>query len=458
MNDAYAYLAYAEGLYLNGVTSDMTYNPPGPPQTIQNGIIVIHSILRIFIEDMVVRIHILNLMLTFNLCVIFYILYKLAILLKIDRVGIFYLLFSFSFSYYFYGYFVVPTNDGFFASLTLLAIYYIIKLFEEDRKNYYFILILIAVLAPNFRIQSIIVFIAALLSSLLLLKKYKISFFMFLLILLGYGSLSTSSYFFIDDFNQVKDQSNSIISNLYNFDFPKIRQLLFDVVNVAIPSAILNFSATRLTGDIFTTGKVTISLTVLGFILFNFFNAFKNKNFNHFFINLFIIGNLLVLLLFEVVVDRYIYITVPLIILLATSYFNNKHHYKIFLVLLIFNISIFGYRVYVKNYDSISVVENINFLNNKLDDYSLISQIPRKTYFYLKKPSVNDYRILNENSTLLIIGDDFFVQEKLKKIEKIFEIKDSKTLPINWTHRNNLTQRNFELDTIIIYLGSSYDR
>ena len=81
-------------------------------------------------------------------------------MLKIDKIAIFYLLFAFAFAYYFYGYYVLQQMMV-FCSLSLIAIYYVIKIFEENNKNYYATLILIALLAPLFRIQSIVVFIAA---------------------------------------------------------------------------------------------------------------------------------------------------------------------------------------------------------------------------------------------------------------------------------------------------------
>ena len=130
MSDVYAYLAYAESLYDKGVISDMVFDPPNPPVTTQNGIVLIYSILRYFIADMVMRVHIVSVILTFNLFVIFIAIYKIALLLKIDKIAIFYLFFAFAFAFYFYGYFVSPTNDGLYASLSLIAIYCVMKIFE----------------------------------------------------------------------------------------------------------------------------------------------------------------------------------------------------------------------------------------------------------------------------------------------------------------------------------------
>jgi hypothetical protein len=450
MSDVYVYLAYAESLYDKGVISDMVFDPPDPPITTQNGIVLIYSILRYFVEDMVMRVHIVSTILTFNLFVIFIAIYKIALLLKIDKITIFYLLFAFAFAFYFYGYFVSPTNDGLYASLSLIAIYYVIKIFEENKKSYYSILILIALLAPLFRIQFLVVYIAALISSLLIMKQYKISLFMFLLVLIGYGSISINSYLLIENFSGLRDVPSKLI--FANFNLETIGYALFELVNTAIPSAFLNFPATRLASGLLTLIKVTFSLFVIGANVLIFVNSLRNKNFIRLFISLFIIGSFAVPLIFNVIIDRYIYLSVPLLILLATSYVKKIHHYKIFLFLLIANFSIFSFRLYYKSYDFNTIIKNTQFLNENIEHFSLISQIPRRTYFYLNKPSVNNYRLFKENSKIIIIGEDIFIQEKLKKLEILFEILNRKALPLRWPVQNT------EVNTIEIEVGYFNDK
>ena len=450
MSDTYAYLAYADSLYDKGFISNMISNPPTPPITTQNGIVLIFTILKYFFEDMLTRVLIVSIVLTFNLFVIFIAIYKIALLLKIDKIAIFYLLFAFAFAYYFYGYYVSPTNDGLYASLSLIAIYYVLKIFEENKKSYYSILILIALSAPLFRIQFSVVFIAALISSLLVMKQYKISFFMFLLVLISFVTITINSYLLVADFSGLQRVSNTLILNKFNLD--TIGYSLFELVNTAIPGAFLNFPATRLTSDLLTQSKVAFSLFLIGAIVLIFVGSLRNKDFIRLFISLFIIGTLAVPLIFNPVIDRYIYLTVPLIILLASSYVKKIHHYKIFLFLLIANFTIFSFRLYYKSYDFNSVIKNTQFLNENIEYYSLISQIPRRTYFYLNKSSVKNYRLFEENSTIIIIGEDIFIQEKLKKLEILFEILNWKALPLKWT------EKNIEMNTIKIELGYFNDK
>ena len=429
---------------------DMTFNPPHPPKTTQNGIVLIYAILRLFVDDMLVRVHIVSVILAFNLFVIFIFIYKIALFLKFDKISIFYLLFAFAFAYYFYGYFVSPTNDGFFASLSLIAIYYVIKLFEENKKSYYLVLILIAILAPLFRIQSLVVFIAALISSLLIMKQYKISLFMFLLVLIGFGSIAISSSLLISDFTILQNSSHSLIT--HDFNLAKLGYALFDTVHTAIPSIFLNFPATRLSSVIFTVGKVTFSLFVIGIVVLIFADSFRKKNFARFFISLFIIGTFSAMVFFNTIIDRYIYLTMPLIILLATSYIKKIYHCKIFLVLLIFNLSILGYRFYQTSYDFNTVIKNTQFLNENIEHYSLISQLERQTYFYLKKPSMTNYRLLKENSIIIIIGEDMFIQERLRELKGFIEILQWKELPLKWTGQG------LEVNTIEVGVGYFNDK
>jgi len=273
---------------------------------------------------------------------------------------------------------------------------------------------------------------------------------MFLLILISYGTIAINSYLLIADFSGIQKSSNSLIFNDFNLE--AIGYALFELVNTAIPSAFFNFPATRLASGLLTISKVTFSLFVIGAIVLIFVDSLRNKNFIRLFISLFIIGNFVALLIFNVIIDRYIYLTLPLIILLATSYVKKIHHYKIFLFLLIVNFSIFSFRLYYKSYDFNTIIKNTQFLNENIGNYSLISQIPRRTYFYLNKSSVNNYRLFKEKSIIIIIGEDIFIQEKLKKLEILFEILNWKALPLKWT------EKNIEMKTIEIEVGYFNDK
>ena len=82
----------------------------------------------------------------------------------------------------------------------------------------------------------------------------------------------------------------------------------------------------------------------------------------------------------------------------------------------------------------------------------MISQIPRRTYFYLNKSSVENYRLFKENSKIIIIGEDIFIQENLKKLEILFENLKWKALPLKWT------EKNIEMNTIEIDVGYFNDK
>ena len=115
-SDVYAYLSYAENLYNYGYIYDITTIPSTAPKTTQNGITLVFTFLRFFTEDMVIRVKIVIVLLTINLFFIFFILYKIGEILRLDIITLKLFVVFLVISLIFYGYYITPINDGFYAS------------------------------------------------------------------------------------------------------------------------------------------------------------------------------------------------------------------------------------------------------------------------------------------------------------------------------------------------------
>lgn len=444
-DDVYVYLAYSESLYESGIIRDFTTSPSTAPITVQNGIVLIYTFLRYFTDDMTMMVHILSSILTLNLMIIFFLIYKIGQLLKINNTNLYVLIVALLFGYYFYGYYVLPTNDGFYASLSLLAIYITLLMFEENKKSYMLYMLFIALLLPLFRLQGLVIFIAGFLTFLIIRKQYKNVFLYIVLLIISYFSVKVSIYLLINDFSGLEKLSRLLI--IYHFDFQTIAASLLELLSNAIPSMFLNFPASRLDSEFSFYMKIIFSSISIIFLLISFFLSIRDKNYKIFFIILIIFGNFLALMLFNVIIDRYIYLNLSLMLLVLLSILNDQKRTILVYFLLFFNIFTFMLRLYFKQYDYQSVLSNIEYINQNVQNYHLISEMPRQTYFYLHKPSNIKIKQLPKNTNILIIGTETFVKEKLTYLKQDFGILNQKSLPIKWSN-GDLIYKTIQIEII----------
>ena len=170
----------------------ITTIPSTAPKTTQNGITLVFTFLRFFTEDMVIRIKIVIVLLTINLFFIFFILYKIGEILRLDIITLKLFVVFLVISLSFYGYYITPINDGFYASLFLFSIYIILRIIDEDKndsKKYWIFLFLLTITIPIFRLQGMIELIASIMVFTLIQKNYKKALISFLFIPFSFVSV-----------------------------------------------------------------------------------------------------------------------------------------------------------------------------------------------------------------------------------------------------------------------------
>lgn len=434
-DDVYAYLSYSESLYHLGYIKDLTTIPPTPPITTQNGVVLLYTLLNYVTNDMLTRIHIVSFILTINLMICYLLIYKIGLLLDISKNVLYVLIVALVFNFYFYGYYVAPTNDGFYVSLLLLSLYLFLKLSIKNHTKYWMILLVIALLVPMFRLQGLIVYIAALISFFIIQKAHKKSFIIFIYIVLSFLAVKLSIKLLIDDTSGLEELSKMLIFYHLETFYDSFQEILAN----AIPSMFLNFPASHFHSDIFVYIKILFSTVVFIFLIAIFIESFKKKNLIIFTIVLIVFGNFAALILFNVIIDRYIYINAILIILLSLFYMKSRYHIYFVIGILLFSLMCFGVRIYYKQYDSLNVLKNIDYIESTYKSYNLISQFPRQTYFYLHKQSISNQQYINTNLPILIIGDEKFTDHQIEiLIQNKNKIITKKQLALIWKKENIL--------------------
>lgn len=447
-NDVYAYLSYAENFYNQGYIYDITTLPGTAPITPQNGIVLIYAGLRLFTEDILSIVQIVIGLLTINLIFIFYIIYKIGKLLEIEENILRLFIISLVFSFYFYAYYVTPTNDGFYISLFLLSIYLILKLIQEngqESKKYWIYLFFISITVPLFRLQGMIEIIASVIVFTLVQKNYKKAFFSFLLLISAFISVRVIVYFLINDFSGLEKLSeNLVIYNIENLT-NSIKALLSEV----IPSMYLNFQSDYLTSSLLVTVKYIASFVILVYTIFIFFKSFLDKNAKIFFLILIIFGNYGALILFNVMVDRYIYINGTLLSLIILYYLKYQYR-KYFVFLLIFlSLLTFSARFFYKDFPKNEIINNIEYISKTYKEYNLITESNRHFYFYLKKPTIIDFKYIDISLPIILIGESKFVENKIKEIENNYNLSyEKKNLSIYWSPMRNTKYETYEINIL----------
>lgn len=426
-SDVYAYMSYAENLYKFGFVYDITTNPPTSPNTPQIGIVLVYAFLKLFTEDMMTMVNIVIYILTLNLIFIYYLVFKIGKLLEVDEKILKIFILSLVFSFYFFYYYIQPINDGFYISLFLSSIYIILNLIQnkdEVSKKYWIYLFLISISIPLFRLQGMIEIIASIIVFTLVQKNYKKAFFSFLLLISAFISVRVIVYFFINDFTNLKLLTEvSIFNNFSNILISF--KMLFGTV---IPSMYFNKQIDYLEMDRF----FIFSTIIFSFTIFIFFKSFINKNAKIFFLILIIIGNYGALIIFNVMIDRYIYINATLLSLIILYYL--KFPYKIFfsIVLLVFSLFTFYPALTQKKMPYKQIESNINYIKENYKSYNLISPSHRQFYFYLNRPTITDLNYLDESLLIIFIGYNNVFEELIENLkEKNLNISVKK-LPYNW--------------------------
>ena len=444
-SDAYYYISLSRSLIENGSLFDLTSNPIGPPLTPQNGIVFINSFLiKLGIDNTELLLYIVSTILYLNLLFIFYLLYGILISLNVSNGISLIVILSFSLTYYFYGFWLAPLNDGFFASLSLLMIYIILKYRNKElsKTTLYLSAIVIGLLISNFRIQGIFVFLSIGFSYLVLYKDYKKALLFLLISILGYFSMTIITRVFITDFSFINGFSKDLLTR-YNVEF--FYNQLNEFLDSVFFNVIFSMSVENVKSFLPIIVVKTLSIIILLLIIIIFLYAWYKKNFNEVLLSSYILLSFLSVLLFYVI-DRYFYIAMPLIILLFVSVLNNYKRFQMIMVLLFFLISLLSIsaRVIYKNDMGMQNKKSMSVLNQLLKDEDvLIGENSRVTYFLFNRSNNKNFEQikLNNSKAIFVSGRDTFIKDNIKKIDKRFQIINIKNLNLYYFsdgHKSNV--------------------
>jgi hypothetical protein len=324
-----------------------------------------------------------------------------------------------------YNIYLQPLNDTFFILLSSLSIYIIILWNKHRQLKYLIILIVISFIVSLFRIQGSLIFLSALLVT-ILYKRYYDSIVYLLLSLTTY----LSSYLFLNIFHvetvgikQLTIYTFSEYSSTYFVD------KIINTFNNIIPKLIIGDPARIM------FVKYAVIIILFYFCRTNIKQLKKTYyNFNYLLILFIIISNILFFQFF-VQVERYLLSTLPLILLIIFKFLRKDLRSSVLIIYVIMGFAtsivrtidtvLFDYSFKQNKY---IIDNNHNFLP---ENYDLISQHPRLTYFLLNKPSVNNIK----SDKILIIG---YEKNIFKTIEKYISNKDKYELEkLPYTIRRN---------------------
>lgn len=445
LSDAYYYISLARSLIESGWLYDLTTKPAGPPLTPQNGIVFIYAFfMNLGLHDFATLLMVVEFLLFFVLLALFVLIYKISELQKIDsKVNYLFLLYL-SLNFYLYAYWASPVNDGFFALITYLVLYIIFlhnnNFMRRENLSIFFLLLVLSLILSVFRLQGFIVFIAIAGAFLFIKKDIFSTLFFTALFVAGYFFMSYVTKITINDFSFIDSFSTRILDS-YSFTF--FQSQLIDFLEYVIPSVVFGFPAYHVNNALGVAPSIVFSLVTLGYIIFIFMKSFLKKDFIGFVFSSYILLDFLSVLFFQVV-DRYFFISLPLIIFLILRDLSNIKYQKVFLYLLIVFILIGLVARFLNEdrsyiYNEISTTKLTEIIGS--NDYYVSSNEHRRVYYLTGKPSITDLSLLENGDVLVVLGSDDFVSKTIDDVVSKYPDSTLRAIDARWDlsyHLNGL--------------------
>lgn len=423
ISDGYYYGAVADGLFHSHKLLDYTTEPPSPAITPQNGIVFIHYLLScIGIYDIEARIRTLQIVNAFLFILSSLLIYKTIhiILQNVSTPRLFALLFLSS--GLLLKMFLLGTNEGCYVFFSLYAVYIIIK----DRYSLVNVILLtiISLTICHFRLQGSLILISASINF-LFEKKIRKAFSFLFLGFVSIGSVAILTKFLCSDPSKI----NSNIDSFFYFH-QHLQLNSMKIFSYALPGLFLGIGT-----YINDFGKVISPLwyAIIGWTVVSLFFYVRKRCYSHSFLVVLILMNVLFVLVSASVSYRFLLILFPfLIFTLFESIPLLKKHCDLLLILYIgFNILVTSARLLFidPNYKQNAVAGNYIKSNYDLTHTEIISQNPRFTYFYFGKGSINLMKLHDENSNILIFGDESFIASTIAECRSSLTVDIMKTFP-----------------------------
>jgi hypothetical protein len=436
MSDAYYYSAVAEGFIKTGYFSDYTLAPKGAPVTPQNGIVFVHAgLIALGVTDQATRLIVIESILLVNLLLILYLLQKIAMSLDIGIVAVRLLLASFAFSYYIYAYWVAPLNDGFFASALYALIVLTLRLNTAPPTTRAWTwggLFVLAAVIGEFRLQGISILLAAAAAFWLTSRRFWPAMGFILLAVVSYTVVAMVMVVTIQDFTMIKQFTAYSVSK---YTVEGFIQWLVILVDDAIPSALLNFPAARLGDGILYWLRAGFSIAVLVSILAATIFYIKRPRFIQLLLLLNVLLTIGTLFAFQVI-DRYFYISIPILWLLFVSHMPRRRNLQILAAsaALALTMGSFVGRIALRDVSFVSNQVNLQAFDRAVAgrDYKLISEEPRITYFLFNRPSLVSDSDVQGGDNVVAIGQPAFVAQIVSRLQSRFETIEVTSMNLKW--------------------------
>lgn len=418
-NDTFYYMSISDSFYQGIGFYDVTSTIPNPIITPQNGIVFIHLLFHwLGLHDpgsRLLLIKIINYIGFLSLVLVFYRMFlelNVSSGITILSMGIILL------SAYLLKTIIAPINDGFFCILISWIFFLIVS--NETSKSFIKIALItiLSIVLANFRVNGPLIILCASITY-LLLKNVRNSLIYFIIFCISYGSIYAVLRILDVDLSGIK----AVATGVYNNDF-FVNQAMM-VATYTLPGAFLGISGRPM------LIAMPISIILISYYIIYAIRSIKEKSFVKIFIIIYIMLTLLFVLTIPWRESRYIMMIIPFTLLTIGTIFKDSKIFRFLLSMaLCMTIAISLFRLYY--WDSVYFINNksLEYVQEKVEEpYILISQSPRLSYYIFNKRNNNVRDIKNEAGCIMIFGNEAYIQDNIKTIQKIIKVDQMERYP-----------------------------
>jgi hypothetical protein len=436
--DAYYYSAVADGKARLGQWTNIVTEPPSDLRTPQNGVIVIHDVLRILgVKNTTTRLYILSALNALLIVVIAYLSYRFYLLAGISTTASWLLGLTIPLTFYYYMVLLQPINDAIFVVLSLSAL--LLTVSPGDPVLRWRRFLLIATFICFFRLAGFLVFLAPALYFLLQKKHRNMLFFV---VLCGWSIVSPVVLNGLLGFERTGMDSRAT-EILDSYDTTFFVDHLHKTLSLSLPEALLRVTY-------FTAGftlpnqwiGLAISLLLLVLLTVRTRLAILERNSLFLTLSIYIGLNLAFFQIHPAQPTRYILILSPLLPVLFYFKKGFVDDRVISVGFLTITILISTAGLFVSLQPTLGKTKrqfSERMLATMKDaEYELVSYFPRVTYFLLQKSAIRTLTddLNGETKAWVVVGPDGYHNWVFGKIKKANQSAVARYLPMSyWDYR-----------------------
>ena len=413
-SDVFYYVSIADSIRANGLFLDTTTDPPVPPKTPQNAVVLLNLLLSQFTASHELRLQILVIINYVALLISLYPLLKIAQKAGLESpwmqivLGAVYLG-----GWHMMRFQLAPINDGLFRTGSLWLIWGILTLAESmsvpegGYKNIKWLvtgLLLFSGLLIHFRLNGLIIPIAGCAAALFLKRKSVLWICVVMIVVMLLSLFAVYSCIELSRIHAEVDQS-------YRVFVSRLPQHIWNFFNHSLPSALFK--------DLGTTGNLLYAGFALAF-LNSIWNGFRKKEFSSLFLVLICLGTFCFMILYLAAPYRMLMMVYPLMYILIL----NKPTLRSIGCLFVFSVLLQSYLYY---HDGLGIPESTRFwmeASTKADFEEkavLLTDKPRQAWYFINHSGRKDNQIdpseVVSGADIYLCGSDDFVSSQKKKLE-----------------------------------------